>query len=499
MSGKYALIIGNTEYSDPNLAQLAAPGKDAEDLGAVFRAPEFGAFDNVVTLINQESAPAREAIEDFFSNRSRDDLLVFYFSGHGVKDEEGHLYLAVKNTKRHKLDSTGIESAFIKRMMGKSYSKRQVLILDCCNSGAFSQGTKAATGGSIGTQEAFNTGSGQVILTASDSTQFAWEGNKVIGNTDNSLFTHYLIEGLRGEADHDGDGQITVDELYDYVYEQVLLKTPKQTPSKFSNKQQGEIYLCQHIRSDRLVAKKADTATDGMLPNLKAADRSRLLTKKQIYSFHLTQVPKKLVGIITGDLQNIKEVDVWVNFENTYMEMARPFEGSISGIIRYMGAKKDRTDTIREDTIADELSEVVAGRSVPPGVVIYTGAGELAKTNNVKRILHAASLVGMAGMGYSPIERIEDCIRNSLKVLDGPKKLANEKLTSILFPLMGAVQSQQNAENVASDLINEAIAYLEENPSSIVEKVYFLATREQELDLCQRIMKINDRLHPQES
>ncbi|MCI0610438.1 MAG: caspase family protein [Anaerolineae bacterium] len=31
MSGKFALIIGNTEYIDPSLAQLTAPGKDAED------------------------------------------------------------------------------------------------------------------------------------------------------------------------------------------------------------------------------------------------------------------------------------------------------------------------------------------------------------------------------------------------------------------------------------------------------------------------------------
>jgi hypothetical protein len=84
-------------------------------------------------------------------------------------------------------------------------------------------------------------------LTASDSTQFAWEGDKVIGETDNSLFTHYLIEGLEGKADADGDGRITVDELYDYAYEQVKLATPKQTPSKFSTKQQGEIVLRQSM------------------------------------------------------------------------------------------------------------------------------------------------------------------------------------------------------------------------------------------------------------
>ena len=97
-------------------------------------------------------------------------------------------------------------------------------------------------------RSAFEAGYGRVILTASDSTQFAWEGNQVIGDTANSLFTHFLVEGLKGEADLDGDGRITVDELYDYAYERVRFVTPKQTPSKFSSKQQGEIILRQFTR-----------------------------------------------------------------------------------------------------------------------------------------------------------------------------------------------------------------------------------------------------------
>lgn len=248
MNGKYALIIGNTEYSDPGLSQLTAPGKDASDLAQMFEDKNIGAFDEVRVLYNEPEYVVRVAIDDFFNNKKRDDLLVLYFSGHGVRDELGALYLAVKNTSRAKLRATGIKSDFIREAMDQSHSRRQVLILDCCNSGAFSQGTKAATGASIGTASAFEAGYGRIILTASDSTQYAWEGDKVIGETDNSLFTHFLVEGLKGEADLNGDGHITVDELYDYAYEKVKLATPKQTPSKFSSKQQGEIVLRQNIR-----------------------------------------------------------------------------------------------------------------------------------------------------------------------------------------------------------------------------------------------------------
>ncbi len=251
MSGRYALIIGNTEYTDPGLAKLSAPGKDAKAFARVLKTPDICAFDDVKVLLDQPEPVVREAIDGFFDQKKPDDLLVLYFSGHGVRDEYGSLYLAVRNTNRLRLHSTAIESDFIRKSMDQSRSRRQVLILDCCNSGAFAQGTKAATGVSIGTASAFEgTGYGRVVLTASDSTQFAWEGDKVIGETQNSLFTHFLVKGLEGEADNDSDGRITIDELYDYAYGEIVNITPKQTPGKWSYKEQGEIVLRQSTRTE---------------------------------------------------------------------------------------------------------------------------------------------------------------------------------------------------------------------------------------------------------
>jgi hypothetical protein len=269
VNGKFALIIGNTEYTDPGLAQLTAPGRDAEDFARILQGRNLCAFDEVNTLLNQPEHLIRGTIDEFFDQKKSDDLLLLYFSGHGVRDELGVLYLAVKNTNRLRLRSTAIKSDFIREAMDQSRSKRQVLILDCCNSGAFLQGTKAATGVSIGTAMAFESGYGRVVLTASDSTQYAWEGDKIIGETDNSLFTHYLVEGLEGKADLDGDGRITVDELYDYAYEKVKLSTPNQTPSKFSSRQQGEIVLRQNIRlEDTLPVPLPDDLTTAISSSL---------------------------------------------------------------------------------------------------------------------------------------------------------------------------------------------------------------------------------------
>lgn len=251
MSPKYALIIANTDYSDAGLAKLSAPGRDAEELARVLKSPDICAFDDVNVLLNQPDAVVRDRIDAFFDQKKPDDLLIMYFSGHGVRDEQGSLYLAVQNTNRFRLRATAIKSDFIRESMDQSRSRRQVLILDCCNSGAFAQGTKAVAGGSAGIGPAFEgTGYGHVVLTASDSTQFAWEGDSVIGETQNSLFTHFLVKGLEGEADLDGDGQVTINELYDYAYEQTVKLTPRQTPSKWSYKEQGEIILRESIRPE---------------------------------------------------------------------------------------------------------------------------------------------------------------------------------------------------------------------------------------------------------
>jgi Caspase domain len=250
MARKFALIIGNSQYEDAQLSKLAAPDVDARALAEILETPDIGGFDEVLPVLNEGLASVRKAIARFFDLRHRDDLLVMYFSGHGVRDEQGHLYLAVRDTERAVLAGTAIEASYVTARMDRSASKRLVLVLDCCHSGAFGYGTKAAHGASVGTATAFEgTGRGRVVLTATDATQYAWEGDQIIGDVENSLFTHYLIEGMRtGAADRDEDGKITIDELYEYVYDRVLHETPKQTPGKWAFGQQGEIIIARNRR-----------------------------------------------------------------------------------------------------------------------------------------------------------------------------------------------------------------------------------------------------------
>lgn len=265
MPRKIALLIGNNEYSDSHLSQLLAPEVDIQAIQRILLDPEIGAFDEVLPLHNERADVARIAIARLFARKQREDLLLLYFSGHGVLDEHGRLYLALRDTERDLLSATALPASFITDEMDRSYSRRQVLILDCCHSGAFERGTKGSLGASVGTANAFEgSGYGRAVLTATDSTQYAWEGEHILAShTENSVFTHFLVEGLEtGRADVDLDGLVTIDDLFSYVYQEVVKQNPKQTPGKWTYKQQGGIVIAQNPYPTSKPAIKID----GMVP-----------------------------------------------------------------------------------------------------------------------------------------------------------------------------------------------------------------------------------------
>ena len=240
MSRRLALLISNNYYADANLAKLAAPLADAAALAHILRDPASGAFDEVQTLVNQPSAEIRHAIAGFFHGKQPTDLLLLYFSGHGLLDDRSRLYLATTDTDVKLPRARSVDAAYIAQEMDDSRSKRQLLILDCCHSGAFRQGiTKSTLHQPVQTGTIFD-GDGRMVLAASDATQYAFEGDKLVGEGVRSIFTHYLVEGLTNlRADANRDGVVTVDELYEYLYPRVTAHTPSQTPVKWNYKQRG--------------------------------------------------------------------------------------------------------------------------------------------------------------------------------------------------------------------------------------------------------------------
>lgn len=250
MSRKLALLLGNSTYG-PGLPPLEKPDADIAALAKVLADPAIGGFDEVKPLLDATSATARLEVARFFARRSPDDLLLLYFSGHGLRDDRGGLYLAAQDTEADLLRGTAVPAAFISEEMDNCRSRRQILILDCCYSGAFERGAK---GPAANPATAFKgNGLGRFVLTASDSMQLAWEDVAATSTGGLSVFTRHLVAGLTsGEADLNGDGLISVDELYDYVYARVVEENPRQTPGKSTSKQQGEIFLARNPAGPKL-------------------------------------------------------------------------------------------------------------------------------------------------------------------------------------------------------------------------------------------------------
>lgn len=249
MPDRLALIIANYEFEDSKFNRLVTPSQDAEALIQVLGQTEIGGF-HTIPLINESHHTISRQITRLYQQRKRDDLLLLYYSGHGIKDEYGDLYLAVKDSESETLPASAIEAAFIRRLIDKSHSRRKVVILDCCFSGAFGTGgAKSILGTSSGMQDILEgNGYGRVVLTASNSVEYAWEGEQLMGEPRPSVFTQHLVGGLRsGEAALNGDGYITLDELYDYVYDRMLAGgQSRQTPQKWAQQVEGQIVIARN-------------------------------------------------------------------------------------------------------------------------------------------------------------------------------------------------------------------------------------------------------------
>jgi len=182
---------------------------------------------------------------------------------------------------------------------------------------------------------------------------------------------------------------------------------------------------------------------------------------------------KHQIGIVTGDIKNITGIDVWVNAENTRMEMARIVEATISGTIRRLGGK--RIGNQIEDTIADELREQSRNRTpVEPAEVIATGPGALATSHGVKRILHVASVDAPPGAGFRQVANIGDCVHNVLQEMD-QLNAAGEKLSTVVIPLLGTGNGKGELPSTVEAMVSAAINYFAGHRGSAVRTVYLLA------------------------
>ncbi len=238
---RYAVLVGCSNYPEEpeKLPPLKCAESDATRLRELLLDKDIGGFDpdNALLFTNQPSYEVLKGIAKCLDQAERDDLVFIYFSGHGKLDTGNKLHLATSNTTVDLLAATSLPVAMIKEIIDKSKSQKIIWILDCCYSGAVGALFK---GGDVDTElQIASGGKGKYIMTASTGIQASEEKE----GEDYSLFTKYLLQGLKsGDADLDGDGTITVDELYSYVRDQVT-QSGKQEPMKFAIGVTGDLVI----------------------------------------------------------------------------------------------------------------------------------------------------------------------------------------------------------------------------------------------------------------
>lgn len=238
---KIALLIGVSEYQS-GFRALPAAVRDVEAVQRVLQDSLIGDFaaTDVTTLMNPDPQQVREALVTLFRDRQKSDTLLLYFSGHGVTDEQGKFYLTCARTKPDLLEATAIPADFVHQLMGNSRSKQQIVVLDCCFSGAFAKGM-AVKGESVNLAAQLS-GQGRAVLTSSSATEYSFEQKE----SDLSVYTRYWVEGLQtGAADEDGDGWISVDELQSYTSRKVRESAPAMKPQIYAVEEGYKIILAK--------------------------------------------------------------------------------------------------------------------------------------------------------------------------------------------------------------------------------------------------------------
>ncbi len=246
---KVALLVGVSKYQK-GFKPLPSAVKDVAEMKQILENPNLGGFDKVTDLTNPNRQQLEDAIYHLFANRDSDDVVLFYFSGHGVKNMKSNLFFTVpetkKNTREEILPHTGVSAQFVQERMTDCRCERQVIILDCCFSGAFAKGLTAKDDGKIDIQGLLG-GKGRAILTSSTSMQLSFQQD----DSGLSVYTHYLTEGLKtGAASINNRQWITADEAHKYASKKVEKASPAMTPQFFPVAEGYEIYLVKAVVED---------------------------------------------------------------------------------------------------------------------------------------------------------------------------------------------------------------------------------------------------------
>jgi len=353
---KVALLIGVSEY-EVGLNPLPAAVKDVVALERILKDSEMGDFDEVKILTNPEPQAMQYEVETLFTSCSRDDFVLLFFSGHGIKDEANNLYFATRITKKlpkgNLIKSTAVPAKFIHDVMNGSRAKRQAIILDCCFSGAFDPSLQSkGDDGSVDLQGQLGS-EGRVVLTSSSSTQYSFEQQ----GSDLSLYTRYLIEGIEtGAGDRNEDGKISMLELHDYATSRVQETAPSMTPKLITLKDLGfDLVLAKakvtdpKLRYRRQVEKYSSR---GAISSIGRTILDKLQTQLGLSSLNALKIETEVLRPYQERLDNIKLYqDEFAKAVKHEYPLSSHILSELEEFLKILGLRREDIDSVEQEII----------------------------------------------------------------------------------------------------------------------------------------------------
>lgn len=239
-SDRWAVVIGIGAYDNPAIPRLKFSVADADGIYRTLIGPAGFKKDNVLLLTDTaERKPTLKnikwALGTFLARTAKkDDTVVIFFAGHGAPEADPRglerdglaKYLIPSDADPDDLYSTALPMDELQTIFGRLEAERVVVFLDACYSGAAggrtfaSKKTRASAVDDL-FLERLTRSKGRAIVTASRPGEVSFE----LSDLHHGIFTYYLIEGLKGAADLNRDGVVTLQELYEYLEQQVTRKS----------------------------------------------------------------------------------------------------------------------------------------------------------------------------------------------------------------------------------------------------------------------------------
>jgi len=236
---RWAVVVGVGRYESPEIPRLRYTVPDAEAIYEILTGPAGFKPEHVFLLTDRtERKPTlrnvKWALGTFLARSAqKDDTVLIFFAGHGAPevDQRGierdglAKYLIPSDADPDDLYSTALPMDELQTIFGRSEAERVVVFLDACYSGAAggrtfaSKRTRAMNLDDL-FLERLTRAKGRAIITASRTTEVSIE----MPELGHGLFTYYLVRGLQGAADLNRDGIVSLQELYEYVEQQVSQK-----------------------------------------------------------------------------------------------------------------------------------------------------------------------------------------------------------------------------------------------------------------------------------